>query len=383
MRPGEAQAGWTSETLFGAGDEFFADVLKSIDAARVTVDFESYIFEPDALGERVIEAFCRAAARGVKVRVIVDAIGSPSWRVRYAERLAAAGVRCKIYHENSFGRYLERSEVRGHRTIAWFLRRLNQRNHRKVVLVDEEYAWLGSMNVSKVHLRSESGDKAWRDTAVRVSGAGVAILQRSFDYIWADRRERRRAGRALNRDARPEGACVRVNVTRTLRRAVYEDLQNVLESAERRIWVRSAYFVPHGAVLRALRRSARRGLDVRVLVPSRSDVVFMPWVAIALYRNLLRSGVRIFEYQPSMLHAKNLVVDDWMTVGSSNLNHRSIFHDLESDAVLCTEGARAALLKQFEEDYSASIEVHSRSWGSVRPLRWIVGNLLLLFRNWL
>ena len=383
MRPGEAQEGWKSETLFGTGDEFFADVLKRIDEARSTVDFESYIFEPDVLGDRVVATLCRAAVRGVRVRIIVDAIGSPTWRSRYVEQLTAAGAECRIYHENTLGRYLSRNEVRSRRTIAWFLRRLNQRNHRKVAIVDGEFAWLGSMNVAKVHLRSENGDRAWRDTGVRVTGSGVAILEQSFEYIWADSRERRRLRRALNRAALPERACVRVNVTRTLRAAAYRDLQRVLGGAQNRIWVRSAYFVPHGAVLRALRRSARSGIDVRVLVPSRSDVVFMSWVAIALYRNLLRSGVRIFEYQPSMLHAKNLVVDDWMTVGSSNLNHRSLFHDLESDAVLCSEPARTALLKQFEEDYADSIEVHVHSWGAVRPFRWLIGNLLLLFRYWL
>lgn len=383
MRPGEAQEGWESETLFGDGDEFFADILKSIDGARSKIDLESYIFEADALGERVAERLLLAAGRGVQVRIIVDAIGSPTWRMRYAGRLAAAGVQFKIYHENSFGRFLSRDDVRKRRTISWLLKRLNQRNHRKVVLIDDAFAWLGSMNVSAVHLRSERGESAWRDSGVRVTGSGVAILQQSFDYIWAERRERRKMRRVLNAAARPERTCVRVNITRALRRAVYEDLQSKLEGAKTRIWVRSAYFVPHGAVLRALRRGAKRGLDVRVLVPSRSDVVFMPWVAIALYRNLLRSGVRIFEYQPSMLHAKNLVIDNWMTVGSSNLNHRSLFHDLESDAVLCTESAREALLKQYEEDYANSIEVHSRSWGTTRPLRWLVGNLLLLFRYWL
>lgn len=187
----------------------------------------------------------------------------------------------------------------------------------------------------------------------------------------------------MNRLADSNASCVRLNTTRVLRRTFNLELRRMLQGAQRRVWVRSAYFVINGPILRALRQAACRGVDVRVLVPSHADVVFMPWVAIALYRHLLRSGVRIFEYQPSMLHAKNLVVDEWMTVGSSNLNHRSLFHDLESDILLYSEGAKSALLAQYEEDFLKSVEVTVNSWGSVRPLRWLFGNVLLLFRYWL
>ena len=383
MRPGEAQSGWESEKLYSTGDEFFADVIAAMAIAQSSVDLESYIFDADVLGNRIVEALAAAARRGVQVRVLVDAIGSPLWRAAYEEALVHAGVRCKVYNENVWGRFLASRGAANQRGVGWLFRRLNQRNHRKIVLIDGRVAWLGSMNVSRVHLRAELGDRAWRDTGVKVAGPGVSILQRSFEYIWADRVERLKLRRGMNRLADSNASCVRLNTTRVLRRTFNLELRRMLQGAQRRVWVRSAYFVPNGPILRALRQAACRGVDVRVLVPSHADVVFMPWVAIALYRHLLRSGVRIFEYQPSMLHAKNLVVDEWMTVGSSNLNHRSLFHDLESDILLYSKGAKSALLAQYEEDFLKSVEVTVNSWGSVRPLRWLFGNVLLLFRYWL
>jgi cardiolipin synthase A/B len=176
---------------------------------------------------------------------------------------------------------------------------------------------------------------------------------------------------------------VRLNNKLALRRKNYRDLLARIAAARERIWITNAYFVPRGGLLRALGAAAKAGVDVRILVPAKSDIIFMPWVAAAFYYGLLKSGVRVFEYQPAVLHAKTMLIDDWMTVGSSNLNSRSMFHDLEADVVLSTCESLRALEAAFERDLGQSKEVILADWLK-RPIlqRWL-GRIALRAKRWL
>jgi cardiolipin synthase len=151
--------------------------------------------------------------------------------------------------------------------------------------------------------------------------------------------------------------------------------------AQRRIWIENAYFVPDGSLLRALSAAAESGVDVAIIVPAVSDVVFIPWVTTAFHDGLLRAGVRIFEYTKGMMHAKTILVDDWGLVGSSNLNHRSLLHDLEVDVVLADESASRSLHDQFLIDCTHARQVTLESWRERPCLERYVGRLLLLARR--
>ncbi|MCM2323553.1 MAG: phospholipase D-like domain-containing protein [Oligoflexia bacterium] len=146
------------------------------------------------------------------------------------------------------------------------------------------------------------------------------------------------------------------------------------------MWITNAYFAPDILLARALRVAAWGGADVRVLVPKKSDIFFMPWVTEAFYHHLLRAGVRVYEFLPSILHAKTLLIDDWGTIGSSNLNHRSLLHDLEADFVVGHHESIDALATLFEEDLRQSREIFLGEWKGLPLSRRMVAKILLFFR---
>jgi cardiolipin synthase len=276
--------------------------------------------------------------------------------------------------------------------ILGLIRKINSRNHRKLFLIDDRDAFLGGMNVWDVTLHAVHGERAWRDTAVQVRGEGVTALIESFEVHWTQgtrrvrriirklisRKERRKERvAALARESRDD---VLINTLRRFRRRNYRLLLARISAAKERIWITSSYFIPPSRLLAALRRAAKRGVSVKLLVPARSDLLFMSWATGALYPALLASGVQIYEYRPTVLHAKSLLIDDYAIVGSSNLNHRSIFHDIEADVVLRKESSVEALTSQFAEDLNVSTQV-AIEHHQARPL-WerMIGRALLLIR---
>jgi cardiolipin synthase len=173
---------------------------------------------------------------------------------------------------------------------------------------------------------------------------------------------------------------VRLNVSGRQRRESHLDLLVRIVGAQRRVWITNAYFVPDGSLLRVLAVVGRENVDVRVLVPGFSDVVFIPWVASALHLGLLRAGVRVFEYQRSVLHAKTMLIDDWGLIGSSNLNHRSLLHDLEADLVVPNENVRRSMEDQFLRDLEGAKEVTLENWRNRPLLERLIGRVLLWMR---
>jgi cardiolipin synthase len=244
--------------------------------------------------------------------------------------------------------------------------------------------FVGSINVSKTHSAKYSGKNAWRDTAVRLEGVGTADLISAFHHTWnrsqivAKVRRlkiqfsfRRRDGDLLSP--------VNLNYTARLRRISRIKFKSMLREANVRIWISNAYLAPPSNIVRVLKNAAQRGVDVRVLVPSRSDVWFMPLIARAYYRPLLKAGVRVYEYKNRFLHAKSIVIDDEALIGTSNLNRRSFLHDLEVDVRLDHPKSIEKLSEQFLIDLSSSEEIFNR--GTIVGSRF--GKLLnYLFRYW-
>ncbi|RIL08655.1 MAG: cardiolipin synthase B, partial [Proteobacteria bacterium] len=316
---------WESEELFFDGDTFFTSLKSAIASAERSIELECYIFSQDSLGTEIIEALCAAAKRGVQVRIMVDGIGSLGWGPRYSEQLNQAGASYRIFHQVPW-EWLRMHGPNPGLLVSFIelLTRLNKRNHRKFCIIDERTAFIGSMNIWDVHLESRHGPDAWRDTGARIQGDEVINLLTAFNIVWFTKRQKllyflRSRGRRM---LFPESSLVRLNSTRKLRRKNYLGLISRIRSAKHRLWITNSYFVPHGALLRALGRASARNVDVRIIVPSRSDVIFMPWVTASFYQGLLKKGVRIFEYQKSVLHAKSIIIDDWTILGSSNLNYR-------------------------------------------------------------
>ncbi len=388
---------WLTEDILIDGDRYFASLFQEWQKAKDTIDFEVYIFECDQVGLAVEQALLDAANRGVRVRIIVDGIGASGWwqtRGKEIETKSAGGIEVRVYHPLHFTELWRRllidlhiiaPEHRPRKSLV--LRRLNRRLHRKVSIVDGKIAHVGSINVSNVHSESVNGANVWRDTAVRISGPHVTDLKDAFAHTWirshpihATNGPRPNRLRLLfSTRSRGPDSLVALNFTRRLRRFHRLRFVRRLGLVEHRLWIANAYLAPPSNIVRKLVHAAQRGVDVRILVPNRSDVWFMPLIARAYYRPLIKGGVRVFEYQRRFMHAKSLVIDDIVTIGTSNLNRRSFLHDLEVDVTLNHPDSVHTMSKQFETDLQNAVEIKNR--GTIVGSRF--GRLLnYLIRYW-
>lgn len=371
------------QIIFSSGDEYYKNLLNDINHAEKTIDLETYIFNHDDLGIKIIDALIAAKERGVEVRVLVDGAGSPLWGGRLTKKLEKAGVQTRIFHPFPWRLWhWSRSHVKKPfllKAIYLFLK-INSRNHRKVCIIDDKIAYVGSFNISKVHLEKSSGGDDWRDTAVKLSGINLKAISDAFRASWLHLTIHDVSRKKFNSHSNP---ILRLNNTRQRRRYLYKNLLDRIKRCKNRIWMTNAYFVPDNFLLKDLIDAAHRGIDVRIMLPRKSDIFFMPWASSAFYRSLLKNGVRIFEYLPSMLHTKNLIVDDWVIVGSSNLNHRSLLHDLEIDVNICVPEAKKQIEQEFLADLKKSQEINLEHWYK-RPLyQRLLGKLLLYVKFWI
>lgn len=383
---------WESEEVFHSGDAFFSALLAEFSRARESILLETYIFELDSLGLRMLEALKDAAARGVKVRVMVDGVGSPAWSRKILEELQESGVEARIFRPYPWVKIGFRffPKLLNFRQVARWLQILNRRDHRKVAVIDGKTAWLGSFNITQVHLQEFAGDAAWRDSGVRVEGGEIKILTEAFEKAWGRawspyRRRKwfRKTKKARRADFLNPQGLVRLNFFPLLRRRNYEGLLHRIGASRRRVWITSAYFVPERPLLRALRVAAWGGVEVKVLIPVKSDVRFVRWLTMVVVYGLLRAGVEVYQYVPHVLHAKSVLIDDWATIGSSNLNHRSLHHDLEVDVVVRRSESLASLEKQFLRDLDFSEQVTLEKWRHKFWLERFLGRLLFFLRYWM
>lgn len=390
LRPSKHPADYPSsypweyaEPLF-SGDRFFERFCRLSSETQASIEIDFYIFQDDIIGRQIFESLAAAAKRGVKVRIIVDGFGSVWWPSSFADQAEQSGIEYRIYHHLWFEALLMsrpriQEKIRGF--FSW-IQLLNRRNHRKVALFDKKIALIGSRNISAVHAEAVMGSKAWRDSSIQLQGPGVAILSEHFSYVWNSHRLIRRFKRKPPRPGPPNGS-IRHNLTRSARKRNVNRLLSDIDGAQNRIWITNAYFVPQARLLSALKRAAQRGCDVQLIVPSVSDVFFIPWVVSTLEQELLRSGIRIFTYTPSVLHAKSMIIDNWILLGSSNLNHRSFLHDLETDVVVSDKATTAQFHERFIEDRENSLEIDihksKKRYGWTRA----IGALFWPLRRWM
>ncbi len=346
--------------LLQSGAEFFPSLVAAIDAARHDVWFETYIFAGDETGLRVAGALARAAERGVAVRLMVDGYGTRALPAGVAQRLAGAGVRVLSYSPLPWLLGLDRERLR--------------RLHRKLACVDGRVAFVGGINVLDDLWDPNHGalEHPRLDYAVRLRGPVVASVHASMSRLWrqvtaAQAPLRERARGALGQigglpalrlprrlrawRARPRPRAPRAGMRAMLllrdnlanRRAIEREYLRAIGNARREVLIANAYFFPGRRFRRALAEAARRGVRVRLLLQGRAEYVLPHLATQALYDPLLRAGVEIVEYHRSFLHAKVAVVDDWATVGSSNIDPFSLLLAREANVVVLDAGFAATL----------------------------------------
>jgi cardiolipin synthase len=349
--------------LFVDGDDAYDAILAAIDAARVRVWLEVYIFEPDVLGNAVLAALVRAARRGVDVRLLIDAHGSPKMTPDVTRDLTDAGGR--VVHFNPwFQGWL--SATFGSR-VARLKRPLPtlMRDHRKIIVVDDADGFCGGMNVSTDYGSSRHGNGLFRDTHLHIGGPAVYELARLFAVGW----HHATGGEQLRLFApaaeRMEGSHVQILGSDRFRRrrGIQSALHHAVAKAEKTIRLTTPYFVPPPRLLRSLVRAARRGVDVAVLTAGLSDVPIAAAAARHLYGTLLRGGVRIYEMHGRTLHAKTASVDGiYAHVGSFNLDRWSFERNLEVCAMCLDPGFSQALDAVFERDLALCRPVELAAW---------------------
>ncbi len=328
-------------------DSFFPAILAAIDGARVSVLIEMYLVESGRVADRFIDALCAAAGRGVGIQMLLDGFGSRGLQAADSARLRRAGIDLVLYNPITF---------------TGSLRRNLFRDHRKLIVVDGDYAFCGGAGITDDFDHQRSGQPPWHDVMIEIRGPLVADWQQVFAHNWTRWSDTPplptvtpvKAGQHVGRVSLA-GSKTPVEVKRAL-------LQQ-LRRARQRAWIATAYFVPSWKLRRRLARAARRGIDVRLLLPGQhTDHPAVRHAGRRFYRRLLRSGVRIFEYQPRFQHAKVALIDDWVAIGSSNLDRWNLRWNLEANQEVDAADFATTVHAMFQTDFGASHEILHDSW---------------------
>lgn len=356
--------------LLRDGAEAYPRMLEAIAGARDFILLETYIFSDDFVGQRFARALAARARDGVDVRVLYDSIGSRATPREFFGWMRSQGIRVRAFHR-----------------IRPFLHGLRRRsrNHRKILIVDGRTAFVGGLNLSREYAALEEGGGGWRDTEIRLEGPAAADLARISLDTWPKERKRLQAP-AIRIDRPPaqaNGSPVLILGSSRLRDRfrISRNLRFAFRQARRRIWIANPYCLPGRAFRGELRRAARRGVDVRLLVPRTSDVPPALYASQHLFERFLKWGIRIFEWPGPMMHAKTAVIDtQWSTVGSYNMDPLSLLLNDELTAVLFNRDFGLRLEAMFREDFGECRELTLEAWRKRGWLRRLAERFFYLFR---
>lgn len=338
-------------TLLQNGDAFYPAMLEAIRSARDNITFEVYIFEPDEIGRQFMDAFIERVGQGVEVRLLVDWFGSFKLKRRHRDELARAGVKVEAFRPLNL------------RNLV----RIYRRTHRRAIVIDGRVAFTGGAAISKKWAGNVRTPHEWRDSMTRVTGPLVGGIQSAFAENWVYcTGEVLSASRFFPPLEPGPGPC-----TVSVVSSPSDALQPIrilfwlsFANAQRRLWICNSYFIPDPRLRKAVVARACDGVDVRILVPgNHTDAIPVQLAGRSYYDELLAAGVRIFEYQASMMHAKTVVVDDsWSVVGSANMDERSMELNEENIVGIADGPFAEAVARGVEEDFTRAREVTLDEW---------------------
>jgi cardiolipin synthase len=348
--------------LLNNGVEIFPAMLEAIEGAERSINFMCYIWEPGRVSDRMFDALIARQRAGVKVRLMLDAFGAVRVPRDRLDELREAGGSFEWFHAAEFGK----------------LTSFYKRNHRRVMVMDGQVAFTGGAAVADKWLGDAEDEEHWRDVMVEVRGCLANNLQSAFTQLWADT-----CGEILlGEDFYPRAEDPQAGDGEELARHIHI-ISSPAEAwhplrlffcisfacARERIWLTSPYFAPDRAMRRILCERARAGVDVRLLLPNRlTDAPVVRWAGHAYYREMLEAGVRIFEFQRTMIHSKTLVVDGkWSVVGSANMDIRSKELNQESVIGILDRGFGEQIETTFLDDLEGAREITREYWTNRGP----------------
>jgi cardiolipin synthase len=347
-------------TLLHDGPQTMAAMIAAIGDAKDHINLETYIFDQDELGIRFADLLIARQRAGVTVNVIYDSIGTMGTPQAFFDKMRDAGIRLVAFNPINPLKLIGPWEP-------------NNRDHRKILIVDGEVGFTGGVNISATYsnsslFRSKAGRNSkvgWRDTHIKIEGPAVAALQWAFLENWAGQTSvdlpdshffppLKEAGDKLVRvlASEPGGD-----------HDIYKAYILAIQEATKTVHITSAYFVPDAQILQALGDAARRGVDVKIILPGVTDSGLVFHAAQSFYTEMLASGIRIYQLQIAVLHAKTAVVDGvWATVGSTNIDTRSFLHNSEINVVVLGQEFGHAMENTFLEDLRQSVEITGETW---------------------
>lgn len=356
--------------VYTSGDAKFEALIDDIMHAREFINMQYYIIDDDSIGTRVKDALLLKAAEGVKVRIIYDHVGSYRTRRAYFNDLKRAGVKAFPFFEVVF---------------PPFGTRINWRNHRKICIIDGKIGYIGGMNIADRYITGGDKFATWRDTHIRIFGPAVVSLQYSFAVDWNF------MGQPLIEDRMPApsefGHLSDDNVMQLLTSGPTSQWNTIamlfirgIASAKRRVFIQTPYFLPTEALLGALQSAALSGVDVRVMMPVRSDSRLLTAASASYIDECLKSGMKIYFYNAGMLHAKTMIIDDeFVSIGSTNFDFRSFEHNFEANMQVYSEKFNSLMAEIFISDLENCTRIGQPEWKRRPHLKKIEESMMRLF----
>ncbi|WP_374705062.1 cardiolipin synthase [Andreprevotia sp. IGB-42] len=348
--------------LLQDGPATYQAMYAAIESAQDHINMETYILEDDEVGQRFAEALMAKQRAGVQVNLIYDSVGTLGTPAEFFQKLADSGI--ALLEFNPVNPLTAGKD--------WSI---NQRDHRKLLIVDGRTAFLGGINISSVYSggsfskrahSAQSDGLAWRDTDIQVTGPVVAELQKMFLQGW----EKQKGAAAVARNYFPKPQAAGNYVVRAIAAApdeaysqIYGTLISAINNAETSVQITNAYFAPDPQLLEALQAAAKRGVKVTLILPSKTDSWLIFHAGRGFYTALLQAGVKIYERHGVILHAKTALIDGvWVTIGSTNLDWRSFLHNYELNAVVLGAGFASQVQAMFDKDLAKSDEITLEKW---------------------
>ena len=336
-------------------------------SAKDTINLETYILEPDEIGQSLVDALLVRQSTGVQVNLIYDSVGSLSTPKEFFQPLLDAGAHVLEY--NPINPLKTRKD--------WTF---NERDHRKLLVVDGRIAYVGGINISSVYSSGSFGSPfsrskkarhtqdgpTWRDTHLRIEGPVAAEFQKLFMTTWEKQKGENLGGREYFPQLGNKGPEVMLAIGSSPGdpySLMYATMISAIHSAESQVFLTNAYFLPDPQLLAALKGAAARGVDVRLLLPGKSDSDLVLNASRSFYQELLSSGIKVYERQDALLHSKTAMIDGvWSTVGSTNLDWRSRLNNQEIDAVILGQDFGTHMQAMFDQDLLASRQITLDDW---------------------
>lgn len=333
-----------SFTLYKSTHETWAQMLRECELAEKSIFIEQYIFQDDEIGKQFIDIFKEKVSKGVRVRILVDMVGSYNfYNSELPFELRKLGIEVRFFNPISPWRI--------HNFTSWFFR-----NHKKTLIIDNFVAFTGGTGVG-YHMAE------WRDTTARMQGEVALEIGSAFQELWWLLENRRIIPRIRGMRKTKQMRYFITNSPYHSKRFLYYVFMESLRNAKKSIYLTTPYFIPDRRLRRILRLAAHRGVDVKIIVPKLLDVPIVESASHSLFEGLLKSNVKIYKYQPRILHAKTAVVDgEWATFGSFNLDSLSFLYNFEANVVTHESAVIQEIEKHFHDDLAQSLEVTHEGW---------------------